>query len=147
MSPGTAVTGFPPGSCSTARYTGPTASRRSAQSDLTTAYNDAAGRSPTANVPGFIGAGQTLAPGVYKAFSSLEVGGSLTLDAHGEPNAVFIFQAPSTLITDSASSVTLDRRRPGLQRVLASRQLRHARNEFRLHGQRPGPDVNRSGHR
>jgi hypothetical protein len=78
-----------------------------AQSDLTTAYNDAAGRSPTANVPGFIGAGQTLAPGVYKASSSLDVGGSLTLDAGGDPNAVFIFQAPSTLVTDSASSVTL----------------------------------------
>ena len=44
---------------------------------------------------------------MYKASSSLDVGGSLTLDAGGDPNAVFIFQAPSTLITDSASSVVL----------------------------------------
>jgi hypothetical protein len=78
-----------------------------AKSNLTTAYNDAAGRSPTAGVPAFIGAGQTLKPGVYKASSSLDVGGSLKLDAHGDPNAVFIFQAPSTLVTDSASSVIL----------------------------------------
>ena len=107
MSPGTAVTGFPPGIVSNGTIHSADAVALQAQSDLTTAYNDAAGRSPTANVPAFIGAGQTLAPGVYKASSSLEVGGSLTLDAGGDPNAVFIFQAPSTLITDSASSVIL----------------------------------------
>ena len=108
VSPGTAVTGFPPGIVFNGTIHRADGVAQNAQSDLTTAYNDAAGRSPTANVPAFIGAGQTLAPGVYKASSSLEVGGSLTLDAHGDPNAVFIFQAPSTLITDSASSITLD---------------------------------------
>jgi Ice-binding-like len=107
VSPGTAVTGFPPGHVFNGTIHRADGGAQNAQSDLTTAYNDAAGRSPTAKVPAFIGAGQTLAPGVYKASSSLEVGGSLTLDAHGDPNAVFIFQAPSTLITDSASSVTL----------------------------------------
>src|SRR3984957_8133365 len=108
VSPGTAVTGFPPGIVFNGTIHRADGVAQNAQSDLTTAYNDAAGRSPTANVPAFIGAGQTLAPGVYKASSSLEVGGSLTLDAHGDPNAVFIFQASSTLITDSASSITLD---------------------------------------
>jgi Ice-binding-like len=107
VSPGTAVTGFPPGIVSSGTIHRADGVAMGAQSDLTTGYNDAAGRSPTANVPGFIGAGQTLAPGVYKASSSLEVGGSLTLDAGGDPNAVFIFQAPSTLVTDSASSVIL----------------------------------------
>ena len=107
VSPGTAVTGFPPGIVFNGTIHSADGVANGAQSDLTTAYNDAAGRSPTANVPAFIGAGQTLAPGVYKASSSLDVGGSLTLDAGGDPNAVFIFQAPSTLITDSASSVTL----------------------------------------
>ena len=107
VSPGTAVTGFPPGIVVSGTIHSANGVAAGAQSDLTTAYNDAAGRSPTANVPAFIGAGQTLAPGVYKASSSLDVGGSLTLDAGGDPNAVFIFQAPSTLITDSASSVTL----------------------------------------
>jgi cell division septation protein DedD len=107
VSPGTAVTGFPPGTVSNGTIHSADGVAAGAQSDLTTGYNDAAGRSPTANVPAFIGAGQTLAPGVYKASSSLDVGGSLTLDAGGDPNAVFIFQAPSTLITDSASSVIL----------------------------------------
>jgi hypothetical protein len=107
VSPGTAVTGFPPGIVTGGTIHAADAVAAQAQSDLTTAYNDAAGRSPTANVPAFIGAGQTLAPGVYKASSSLDVGGSLTLDAGGDPDAVFIFQAPSTLITDSASSVIL----------------------------------------
>jgi hypothetical protein len=107
VSPGTAVTGFPPGLVSDGTIHRADGVAMGAQSDLTTAYNDAAGRSPTANVPAFIGAGETLAPGVYKASSSLEVGGSLTLDAGGDPNAVFIFQAPSTLTTDSASSIIL----------------------------------------
>jgi hypothetical protein len=107
VSPGTAVTGFPPGTVSNGTIHSADGVAAGAQSDLTTGYNDAAGRSPTANVPAFIGAGQTLTPGVYKASSSLDVGGSLTLDAGGDPNAVFIFQAPSTLVTDSASSVIL----------------------------------------
>src|SRR5580704_1809958 len=107
VSPGTAVTGFPPGIVSNGTIHSADGVADGAQSDLTTGYNDAAGRSPTANVPAFIGAGQTLAPGVYKASSSLDVGGSLTLDGGGDPNAVFIFQAPSTLVTDSASSVIL----------------------------------------
>jgi hypothetical protein len=107
VSPGTAVTGFPPGIVTDGTIHSADGVAAGAQSDLTTAYNDAAGRSPTASVPGFIGAGQTLTPGVYKASSSLDVGGSLTLDGGGDPNAVFVFQAPSTLITDSASSVIL----------------------------------------
>src|ERR1700734_1551037 len=108
VSPGTAVTGFPPGTVNSGTINAGNAAAADAQSDLTTAYNDAAGRVKSASIGAFIGAGQTLAPGVYNATSSLDVGGSLTLDAHGNPNAVFIFQAPSTLITDSASSITLD---------------------------------------
>lgn len=106
VSPGTAVTGFPPGIVTGSVHTADGVAA-DAQNDLTTAYNDAAGRDASATVGPFIGAGQTLAPGVYKATSSLEVGGALTLDAHGNANAVFIFQAASTLITDSASSVIL----------------------------------------
>jgi Ice-binding-like len=106
VSPGTAVTGFPPGLVFGSTHTADGVAG-DAQTDLTTAYNDAAGRDASATVGAFIGAGQTLAPGVYKATSSLEVGGALTLDAQGNANAVFIFQAASTLITDSASHVIL----------------------------------------
>src|SRR6202023_1982274 len=101
---GSAVTGFPPGIVNGTEHVADGVAA-GAQADLTTAYNDAAGRSASALVPAFIGAGQTLAPGVYKASSSLEVGGALTLNAHGDTNAVWIFQAGSTLVTDSASTV------------------------------------------
>ena len=106
VSPGSAITGFPPGIVNGAVHDTDGVAA-GAQSDLTTAYNDAAGRSPSGSVGPFIGAGQTLAPGVYNATTSLDVGGSLTLDAHGDPDAVWIFQVGSTLVTDSASSINL----------------------------------------
>jgi hypothetical protein len=107
VSPGTAVTGFPPGTVTSGTIHAADAAAAGAQADLTTAYNDAAGRVKSASIGGFIGAGQTLAPGVYNATSSLDVGGSLTLDAHGDPDAVFIFQAGSTLGTDTGTTVRL----------------------------------------
>ncbi len=106
VSPGSAVTGFPPGTVTGTKHVADGVAA-GAQSDLTTAWNDAAGRTPATSLGGFIGAGQTLGPGVYKATSSLDVGGALTLDAHGDPDAVFIFQAASTLVTDSASTIVL----------------------------------------
>jgi Ice-binding-like len=107
VSPGTAVTGFPPGTVTGGTVHSADGVADGAQSDLTTAYNDAAGRAPGVAVGPSIGAGQTLSPGVYTASTSLEVGGSLTLDGGGDPNAVFIFQIGSTLITDSASDILL----------------------------------------
>ena len=77
-----------------------------AKTDLITAYNDAAGRLPATAVAGDLG-GLTLVPGVYKSTSSLGITGTLTLDAQGAPNAVFIFQIGSTLITASGSNVNL----------------------------------------
>jgi hypothetical protein len=78
-----------------------------AQTDLTTAYNDAAGRTDSAiAVAGDIG-NQTLAPGLYKSTSSLGISsGNLTLDAKGDTNAVWIFQMVSTLITSNTVILT-----------------------------------------
>ncbi len=69
-----------------------------AQSALTVAYNDLAGRSTNAvSVSGNLG-GSTLSPGLYKSTSGLEISsGDLTLDAKGDTNAVFIFQMATTL--------------------------------------------------
>jgi len=106
LSPGSAVTGFPPGTVHGAMHVTDAVAGQ-AQSDLTTAYNDAAGRTPATSIPGFIGAGGTLLTGVYKATSSLHVGGTLTLNAQGDPSAVFIFQVGSTLITSSGTTVLL----------------------------------------
>jgi LPXTG-motif cell wall-anchored protein len=72
---------------------------------VTTAYTDAAGRSTTATVTADL-AGQTLVSGVYTG-ATLGLTGTVTLDAQGDPNAVFIFQTASTLITASASVVAL----------------------------------------
>jgi hypothetical protein len=107
LSPGTSVTGFPPGSVNGVQHVADSAAAQ-AKSDLATAYNDAASRVPTANLtsPGDVG-GTTVAPGVYKAASSLNITGTVTLDAQGDPNAVFIFQTGSTLITAPGSSVDL----------------------------------------
>src|SRR5690606_99836 len=52
-----------------------------------------------ATVSGDLG-GMTLAPGIYKSTSTLLIqSGSLTLDAQGNPNAVWIFQVASDFTT------------------------------------------------
>ncbi|WP_433278493.1 ice-binding family protein [Pseudonocardia xinjiangensis] len=105
VSPGSAIVGFPPGIVVNGVFHAADAVAAQAQDDLTTAYNDAAGRSPVTAVGPELG-GLTLAPGVYGG-GTLQITGTLTLDAQGDPNAVFIFQAASTLITASASDVSL----------------------------------------
>ena len=105
VTPGAAITGFPPGTVNGTIHAADAVALQ-AQSDLTTAYNDAAGRTPPAAVPADLG-GLTLTGGVYKSASALQLTGALTLDAQGDANTVFIFQAASTLITASASHVNL----------------------------------------
>jgi hypothetical protein len=106
LSPGSAVTGFPPGIVVGGAIHVNDAPAMQAQNDLTTAYNDAAGRLLPTTVSGDIG-GQTLVPGVYKSTSSLMITGSLILDGQGNSNAVFIFQVGSALTTASGSHVIL----------------------------------------
>jgi len=104
--PGTAVTGFPPGTVTGAISLG-VAPADAAQSSLTSAYNDAAGRPADATVAGNLG-GRTLNPGVYKSTSSLEISsGDLTLDALGNSSGVFIFQIASALTVTSGRQVIL----------------------------------------
>ena len=110
--PGTAVTGFPPGTVTGGTIHAGGAVALQAQSDLTTAYNDAAGRSSTATISADL-AGRTLTPGTYTSATSLGLSGDLTLDATGDPNAVFVFKAGSTLTSSwvAASSSRAERRR------------------------------------
>ena len=105
LHPGTSITGFPPGTVNGTIH-GPDAVALQAQTDVTTAYNDAAGRLPPLAIPADLG-GLTLTAGVYKRASSLGLTGAVTLDAQGNPNSVFVFQAGSTLTTASASRVNL----------------------------------------
>lgn len=107
LSPGSAVTGFPPGVVNGTQHVADTTADQ-AKLDLTVAYNDAAGRTVApVSVAGNIG-GLTLPPGLYKSTSSLEISsGDLTLDAQGDANAVFIFQIASTLTTTAGRQVVL----------------------------------------
>ncbi|MDR3726337.1 MAG: ice-binding family protein [Terracidiphilus sp.] len=105
VSPGTAVTGFPPGLASGAIHSADSAAAQ-AQAALTAGYIDAAGRTGGASVSGDL-VGRTLTAGVYTSTSSLAVSGDVTLDAQGNPDAVFIFQIGSTLTTGSGSHVLM----------------------------------------
>jgi hypothetical protein len=100
LSPGSAVTGFPPGVLiGTQHVADPTAAQ--AKLDLTTAFNDAAGRlGATIVASGELG-GLTLAPGVYQSgISSFAITSvDLTLDGGGNANSVWVFQMPSSTLT------------------------------------------------
>ena len=107
LSPGTSVTGFPPGAVNGTVYTADSVALQ-AQNDLTTAYNDAAAEPATATIPTELG-GTTETSGVYdSAAGTFGITGTLTLNAKGNSSAVFIFQAASTVITASASNVKLE---------------------------------------
>ncbi|MGC2741708.1 MAG: ice-binding family protein [Candidatus Angelobacter sp.] len=105
VSPGTAVTGFPPALASGAIHKADGVAAQ-AQAALTAGYIDAAGRAGGTSVSGDL-VGKTFTSGVYKSTSSLALTGDVTLDAQGDPSAVFIFQISSTLITGSGSHVVL----------------------------------------
>jgi hypothetical protein len=105
VSPGTAATGFPPGVFNGTLHPGDAVATQ-AHADLATAYADAAGRTPDGPITGDLG-GVTLTPGVYEAGAALTLAGRLTLDGQGDPNAVFILQAGSTLGTGANSHVNL----------------------------------------
>ena len=107
LSPGTAITGFPPGIVVNGTEHAADGVALQAKNDLVTAYNDAAGRTPvTVDSNPDLG-GDNLAAGVYKGTSTLSLTGTLTLNGQNNANSVFIFQAGSTLITASSSTVSL----------------------------------------
>jgi uncharacterized protein (TIGR03437 family) len=107
VSPGTSVTGFPPGTVSGTVHAGD-ATAAQAITDLTAAYADAVSRSVgPVPVSGDIG-GQTFTAGLYNAASALSISsGNVILDAKGNPNAVFIFQIATTFTTLASRQVTL----------------------------------------
>ncbi len=107
VSPAAAVIGFPPGTVIGTIHAAD-ATAASAQSANTTAYGVLAGEACNTSfgVPTDL-AGMTLAPGVYCFASSAANTGLLQLDAMGNANAVWVFQIASTLITGSASTVSV----------------------------------------
>ncbi len=111
VSPGIAITGFPPGIVTPPYTTQPgTAAAAQAQADALTAYNTLQGLTPaddlTISRPD-LGVGGPLTPGTYKYDSSAQLTGALVLDFGGLPGQDFVFQIGSTLTTASASSVLI----------------------------------------
>ncbi len=106
VSPGTTITGFPPGTVDGTTHAGD-ATAAQAQVDLTAAYNDAAGRTPVTTVATELG-GTTLNAGVYdSAAGTFQITGTLTLDAQGDANALFVFRIGSTFTTAAAGNTVL----------------------------------------
>jgi hypothetical protein len=108
LSPGSAVTGFPPGTLTppaVMHITDPTAAQ--AELDVTNAYLYAAGLPGGAVLPGDL-SGLTFTPGLYTNSSTVMLSaGNATLDGQGNANAVFIFQVGSTLTTLGSTQVIL----------------------------------------
>jgi adhesin HecA-like repeat protein len=102
--PDTTVTGSVVYTCSGGLITNSTA--QTGQSDLTTAYNNAAARPNGAAISGDLG-GLTIYPGLYNTAGTIGITGDLTLDAQGNTNAIFIFQIGSSLTTASSGNIIL----------------------------------------
>jgi hypothetical protein len=109
VSPGSAITGFPPGIILNGGLHASDDVATQAHADFATAYGDFAGLAspPANNLSGMDLGGQTLTPGVYHFDTSATSGGALILDAQNDPNARFVIQIGTTLITSSNSSVIL----------------------------------------
>jgi Ice-binding-like len=104
-SPGTSITGFPPGTVNSpsAIHAGD-ATSLAAETALAAAYANAAGQTSTQNLTGQNLGGLTLTPGVYTFSSSAQLTGTLTLNGAG----YYIFQIGSTLTTASAAAVVAE---------------------------------------
>ena len=107
VSPGTAITGFPPGIETGGVMHQADAVALRAQRDVTTAYDGLAAAPCTRTLSGVDLGGLTLGEGVYCFASSAQLTGTLTLDAKGKADAVFIFNTVSTLTTASNASVVM----------------------------------------
>jgi hypothetical protein len=103
VSPGSAVTGFPPGTVTGGAIHAADAVAANAQTALTAAYLNAAGQDCDHDLSGQDLGGKTLGPGTYCFTSSAGLTGTLTLSGNG----VYIFKIVSTLITATGASVHL----------------------------------------
>ena len=109
VSPGSEITGFPPGIITNGALHAADGPATAAHADFAIAYTAFAGlpSSPANNLSGADLGGLTLTPGVYKYNIAATSNGRLTFDAQGDPNARFVVQIGTTLITSGSSSVGL----------------------------------------
>jgi len=104
VSPGTAISGFPPGSVLGSVHDNDAVASQ-ALADALTGFNSLAGLATTLTLTGQDLGGLTLDPGVYFFATSAQMTGQLTLDFQGKSNQTIVFQIGTALTTASASSV------------------------------------------
>jgi len=107
VSPGTAITGFPPGIVREGQIRSNDDVTAQAVADLLSAYNDLADQFVTTEQAAAMGMGMVLTPGVYHFTSAADITGSLVLDAQGDAAAVFVFQVEEALTVANNAEVTL----------------------------------------
>lgn len=107
VSPGSAITGFPPGSVTGTIYVGSASLAGTAHADTVTAYGLIQGMPVNSNLTGQDLGGMTLTPGVYHFDTSAQLTGNLFLDPLGNSNSAFYFQIGTTLTTADFSSLTV----------------------------------------
>ncbi len=103
MTPGSSVTGFPPGT-SGDMHLGDSAAAAAADA-ADAAFTDGGAR--IAHTQFGDPSGLTFHIGVHHTSAAVVLTGAMTLDAEGDSNAVFIFQIDGALSTAAASSVVL----------------------------------------
>ena len=101
----TQPTGFPPGVITGAKNVGNAAAVQ-AHADLVAAYAAILARTGGVPLDGAL-AGATITPGLYTIGGAASNTGTLTIDAGGDPSAVFVFQINGALAFAAASHVTL----------------------------------------
>lgn len=106
VSPGSALTGFPPGIVLGTLEQNSLIAQQ-AQNDLTTSYNNLSAQPSSADLSGQNLGGKTLKPGVYKFSGDGLINGILVLDGAGDPNAVFVFQVNGNFSTATGSVMLL----------------------------------------
>ncbi len=103
VTPGTSVTGFPPGTAAAMHLGDEPAATAASAADA--AFADGAAR-----IPHFQFAdpsGLTFHTGVHHTSAAVVLTGAITLDAENDPSAVFIFQIEGAMTTAASSSVVL----------------------------------------
>lgn len=107
VSPGSSITGFPPGVVSDGSIHSSDTLAIQAHADSVVAYAELTGLVTTVDLTGQDLGSMTLTPGVYSFSSSAQLTGTLTLDGQGFADPLFVFKIGSTLITAASSDIVL----------------------------------------
>jgi hypothetical protein len=107
LSPGISITGMPAGQPNPGVIHTADPAAALAKLDLGVMYGSLASAVCGTRLTGVNLGAHTLTPGVYCFAAAAGLTGVVTLDAQGDPNAVFVFQMGSTLTVASGASVAL----------------------------------------